>query len=79
MVPTALVRVLLAVGLLLPVAVSVCVGVSLLLSRMGDAGGGHFVGRIALICAIVWIIDLVCLLLVVGIRTLGGPPDDASP
>jgi hypothetical protein len=68
---------LMAAALVLPVAISVLAGVSTLLSALGDAMGGYVLGRIALTCGILWVINLVALIIV---QTLGGliGPDDPS-
>jgi hypothetical protein len=65
-------------GLLLPIAVCVVMAISALLSGMGDAAGGRVLRWIALAGGIAWSIDLLCLLLVLAIATLGRPDDSSD-
>jgi hypothetical protein len=75
LVPPRIVAGLIVSGLLLPIALCVVMGVSALLSGMGDAAGGRALQYVAMAGGIVWIINLLCLLLVLAIGTLGGPDD----
>ena len=77
--PRALATLILA-GILLPITLSVVLGVAALLVQMGDAAGGAVLYRIGLAGGILWIMDLICLVLVLGINALHGPdePDEAS-
>jgi hypothetical protein len=54
--------------LVLPIAISVLVGVSALLVAMGDATGGVVVKYVALACGIAWVIGLIALVLVQGLH-----------
>lgn len=71
---------LLAVGaLVLPIVVTVLVGVAGLLGQMNDAAGAQVVGRISLACGILWILDLVGLSILHSLTTLGHPPPRDDP
>ena len=65
--------------ILLPITICVVIGVGALLEGMGDVAGGTALHRIALGCGIVWVIDLICLLLVLAIGTLRGPDEPDRP
>jgi hypothetical protein len=69
--------VLLAVAVLLPIAELVLLGLARLLAAMGDAAGALAVDRASLAGGALWVIDLICLLLVVAAQSL--PPPDANP
>ncbi len=56
---------------MLPVAISILSGLSRLLSAMGDSSGGMVLNWIALAAGILWILDLVGLILVQAINSLG--------
>jgi hypothetical protein len=43
--------------------------------KMGDSTGGGVLHRISLGFGILWAIDLICLILVQGIGSLGGPDE----
>ena len=57
------------------------VGRNLLLAPLADSAGGAVLHRIALGCGILWVLDLICLVLVLAIGTLRGPdePEDRGP
>ncbi len=71
LVPTSVVLLLLVGALMLPVAISILFGLGRLLTAMGDLSGGTVLGWIALAAGILWSLDLVCLILVQGINSLG--------
>jgi hypothetical protein len=77
-IPPRIVLALIAAALLLPIALCVVFGVAALLVAMGDATGGAVLHRIALGGAILWAIDLICLVLTLAARSIGGPdePED---
>jgi type VI protein secretion system component VasK len=79
MIPDRFVLALSVASLLLPISLCVVLGVAALLGAMGDSAGGAVLQRIALAGGIFWIIDLICLLLVLAIGALRGPdePDDS--
>jgi ABC-type transport system involved in multi-copper enzyme maturation permease subunit len=61
---------LLVIAVLLPIALSVTWGVSQLLAAMQDASWAAIVQRTGLVIAVVWVIDLICLLLALAINAL---------
>lgn len=63
LIPKAAVWLLLAAGLLLPVAICVVFGLAGLLGATGDAVGSFVLGWIARALGILWVLDLVVLLL----------------
>jgi hypothetical protein len=73
-----IVLVLVAVAVLLPIATCVVFGVGMLLKAMNDASGGACLLRVALGGGIAWVIDLICLLLVLGVDRVVGPPQDSE-
>ena len=75
LVPQRFVVALVAAAILLPITICVVVGVAALLVGMGDQWGGAVLLRIALAGGILWIIDLVCLVLLLAIGTLRGPDE----
>jgi hypothetical protein len=72
---------LLAVGLVSPIGICVLAGLAGLLEATGDAGGSLVVGWIARALAVMWVLDLICLVLALGMETLvdrdepPGPPE----
>jgi hypothetical protein len=48
--------------------VAILYGVSSLLGALGDASGSAGVARFALACGILWGVDLVCLVLMLGMN-----------
>ncbi len=77
-VPTSVVLLLLVGALMLPVAISILFGLARLLAAMGDSPGGTVLGWIALGAGVLWSLDLVCLILVQAINSLGND-DRQSP
>ena len=59
-----------AAALVLPIALVVVIAAGELLVGMGDPGGSRVLSRVALGLGLVWAIDLVCLVTVLGIRAL---------
>ena len=57
-------------GILVPITLCVVLGVAALLAQMGDAAGGAVLYRIALAGGILWVVDLICLLLLLAIGSL---------
>jgi hypothetical protein len=72
LVPGSVVLLLLVGALMLPVAISILFGLGELLTAMGDAAGGTVLRWIALAAGILWGLDLICLVLVQAINSLGG-------
>lgn len=78
LIPKAAVWLLLAAGLLLPVAICVVLGLAGLLTATGDAAGSFVLGWIARALGILWVFDLVILVLAQAAESLlnrGEPPD----
>jgi hypothetical protein len=73
-IPRSLLTILVTIGCVLPLAIVVCLGVGRLLAAMQDEAAAIALDRVALAAAIVWAIDLLCLLLAIGINALGPPP-----
>jgi hypothetical protein len=70
---------LVAAMVVLPIAISVLLGVSALLTAMNDSAGGVVLRYIALGCGTVWVVGLVCLVLLQGLRWLDDPPPRDEP
>ena len=70
---------LVAVAGLLPLAIVVLLAAARHLDGMQDAAAASVLDRVALGLGVLWVIDLVCLLLAVGINSLGPPPDGPPP
>ena len=68
--------VLVALACVLPLAIVVVVGAGRLLAAMQDAAAATVLDRIALAVAIVWAVNLLCLLLALAINALGPPPGE---
>jgi hypothetical protein len=80
LIPYRLVLGLLAVAVLLPISISVVAVIAALLGAMGDGLGGTVLLWLALAGGIIWIIELICLVLVLALgAVLRGPdePDDS--
>jgi hypothetical protein len=65
---------LLAAALVLPIAELMMLGLGRLLAAMGDLAGAMVLDRISLAGGLLWVLDLVCLLLVLAAQSL--PPRD---
>lgn len=59
---------LLASGILLPIIVTVLVGLARLLDGMGDATGAYIVDRVTLGFGVIWVVSLIGLVLVNAFR-----------
>ncbi len=62
----------------MPIAIALIWGVSSLLGAMGDSSGASALKYVALALGILWAIDLVCLVLLQALNSLGdrdGPPE----
>ena len=73
--PDRVVLSLLVVAVVLPIALAVVLGVAALLTQMGDVAGGAVLHRVALTGGILWVIDLICLVLVLAVGSLRGPDE----
>ena len=69
-VPRLSVVLLIGVAVVLPIAIVVLLAVAALLGAMNDHWGGAVLNRVALACGLLWVVDLICLVLVVGINSL---------
>jgi hypothetical protein len=69
-IPKWIVFVLISGTLLLPMAITVILGVGHLLSTMGDTAGGGVLGRIALALGILWGLDLIVLVVILAVQSL---------
>ncbi len=77
MISRPILLVLLAIGCVLPVAITIVWAVGRLLLAMHDEAGATVLDRLALALGVLWSIDLVCLLLAQSINSLP-PPDKRS-
>lgn len=71
LVPPSVVLFLLVGALMLPVAISILFGLGRLLTAMGDSSGGTVLGWIGLAAGVLWSLDLIGLILVQAINSLG--------
>jgi len=46
---------------------------------MGDSAGGGVLQRIALGCGILWVIELICLVVILAISAMGEPEEPDGP
>jgi hypothetical protein len=74
------IAILLAGGVIVPIAICVVFGLGTLLTAMGDSSGGMVLSRISLSLVILWVLDLIVLILFQGLSYLLGNPknDDQS-
>jgi len=70
-----IVLLLVAGGVVLPITVCVVLGLGRLLAAMGDAEPGRVVDWIAAAFGVLWLVDVVCLILVLAINSLGEPDE----
>ncbi len=77
MISRHVLKILVTLTLVMPVAIVVLLAVARLLAAMQDAAAAAVLDRIALAAGVLWAIDLVCLLLALGINALG-PPDSSG-
>ena len=69
---------LLAGGVLFPIAICVVLGIGAMLTAMGDASGGAVLNRIGLAVAIILVLDLIVLLLFLGLHFLFSSPKNGD-
>jgi hypothetical protein len=62
-------------AILLPITICVVAGLATLLDGMGDGSGARVLRWIALAGGILWIVDLVCLVVLLAISAIGGGQD----
>ena len=77
-VPQRVLLLLIAVAVVLPIGICVMLALGRLLGAMGDASGGIVLDWIALACGVAWVLDLICLILVQGINSLGDSDDQSD-
>jgi hypothetical protein len=78
-IPSRILAPLVLGALVLPITISVMVGVGRLLAAMGDPAGAAVLEYLALACGIVWVVLLVCLVVALGIVAVGRqeePPEE---
>ncbi len=78
MISRRVLTILVTTGCVLPLALVVVLAVARLLTAMQDAAAAAVLDRIALAAGIVWAIDLLCLLLALGINSLGPPSSSGT-
>ena len=82
MIPRFLIVTALVAAIVLPITIAVLCGVGGLLDALGDGPGSLAIGRGALACGILWVLDLVCLVLMLALNVaqVGAPPGrDTTP
>ncbi len=62
----------------LPIVLCVLLGLARLLEMMQDQAGAYCLGRVSLAVAVVWVIDLIALVVIQAINSLGNPPHGPS-
>ena len=77
-IPRVLVATAILAAIVLPIAVAILCGVSSLLGALGDPAGSLGVARTALACGILWGVDLVCLVLMLGVNATVAAPQAHS-
>lgn len=78
-VPKTLFLLLLGVGLVSPIAICVLAGLAGLLEATGDAVGSLVVAWIARALAVVWVLDLICLVLALAVEMLVDRDEPLEP
>ena len=78
MISRTVLTILVTLAAVLPVAIVVLLAAARLLGAMQDEAAATVLDRVALAIGVVWAIDLLCLVLALGINSLGPPPDDRS-
>jgi hypothetical protein len=74
MISRRVLMILVTVAVVFPLAIVVVLAAARLLDAMQDTAAATVLDRIVLAVAILWALDLVCLLLAIGINALGSPP-----
>ena len=78
-IPHRTVLTLLAATVLLPITICVVLGVAALLAAMGDSLGGAVLQRVALAGGLLWVVDLICLVLVLAINAVKNRDEPEEP
>jgi hypothetical protein len=76
LVPRRAIAVLVITGLVLPIVVAVTTAAARLLVAMQDLSGGAALDRIALAAGMLWAVDLISLVVVLGINSLPPRPGE---
>jgi hypothetical protein len=64
-----------AVAVVVPIALAVVLLLGRLLARLGDTTGARVLDLLALVLAVAWAIELICLLLATALHVLAAPDD----
>ncbi len=75
LIPQRILLLLTALALMLPIGVFVVLGLSQVLSTMGDDPGSLGAIRFAVACGGIWAFDLICLILAVAINATASSED----
>lgn len=78
MISRRLLRFLVVAAILFPITICVVMGTGQLLAALLDDWGAAALGRISLALGIVWVLNLLALVLVLGIEQATGP-DELDP
>ena len=78
-IPHRVALTLLAATVLLPITICVVLGVAALLVAMGDSLGGAVLQRVALAGGLLWVVDLICLVLVLAINAVRDRDEPDEP
>jgi hypothetical protein len=79
LIPQGVLLLLVAVAIVLAIGFGLLMALGRILAAMGDAGGGVVVDYIALGCGALFVLDLILLVLVLGVRSLTEPEDRSGP
>ncbi|MEX0978802.1 MAG: hypothetical protein WDZ48_08130 [Pirellulales bacterium] len=74
MISRRVLLILVTVAVVFPLVIVVVLAAARLLDAMQDTAAATVLDRIVLAVAILWALDLVCLLLAIGINALGSGP-----
>ena len=77
-IPRVLITTAVLAAIVLPIAVAILCGVGSLLGALGDPAGSLGVSRMALACGILWVVDLICLVLMLGVNATVAVPQVGS-
>ena len=64
------VTILVAIAVIFTISLGVILAVACIVGKMGDANGQGVLESVALVAGLVWIIDLICLVLALGVNSL---------
>jgi hypothetical protein len=69
-IPRQIIASIIAGAIILPIAICLILGVSSLLSAMGDTSGGGVLRWVGLSCGMLWVLNLILLVLAISINSL---------